>query len=141
LPDGPEPLLLERRVETGSDAFAQRITADGGVWTHSTVDARFDGGEWHFGASEPEWRRGDTLGPEDVEALRAAIAGAGFFATAEEHHPDVPVIHGSREVWSAELDGRRHTSTLHGRGTTHVPELSALDEAFEAALASAERRR
>jgi hypothetical protein len=141
LPEAPEPLLLERRIETGRDAFVQRITADGGVWTRSTVDASFDGGEWRFGPAEPEWRRGDTLAPEDVEALRAAVAGSGFFATAGEHRPDVPVIHGSREVWSAELDGRRHTSTLHGRGTTHVPELSALDEAFEAALASANRRR
>jgi hypothetical protein len=139
LPNGPEPLLLERRVETGSDAFVQRITADGGLWTWSTVDASFEDGEWRFGAAEPAWRHDDTLAPEDVDALRAAIGRSGFFATDAEHHPDVPVIHGSREVWTAELDGRRHTSTLHGRGTTHVPALAALGEAFEAALASADR--
>jgi hypothetical protein len=139
LPDGPEPLLLERRVETGSDAFVQRITADGGLWTQSTVAADFVDGEWRFGAADPVWRHDDTLAPEDVEALRAAIGRSGFFATDAEHHPEIPVIHASREVWTAERDGRRHTSTLHGRGTTQVPALAALADAFEAALASADR--
>jgi hypothetical protein len=140
LPDEPEPLLLERRVETGEDAFVQRVTADGGVWTWSTVVAGFEDGKWSFGSREPEWTRDDTLAPPQIDALREAIARSGFFDTAAEHRPDVPVIHGSREVWSAELDGRHHTSTLHGRGTTHVDALSALGTALDPALASAGRR-
>jgi hypothetical protein len=139
LPDAPEPLLLERRVETGEDAYVERVTADGGVWTSSTVAARVHGGEWSFGSQDPAWQREETLGAAALERLRAAIAGSGFFETAAEHHPGVPVIHGSREVWSAELDGRRHTSTLHGRGTTKVPELQALGAALDAALASTDR--
>lgn len=139
MPDEPEPLLLERRVETGEDAFVQRVTADGGVWTWSTVDAGFADGKWTFGSREPEWTRDDTLAPAALDALRDVIARSGFFDTAAEHHPDVPVIHGSREVWSAELDGRRHTSTLHGRGTTHVDALSQLGAALDTALAGAER--
>ena len=78
---------------------------------------------------------GDLVG-EALSALREAVAGSGFFATAEEHRPDVAVIHGAREVWTAELDGRRHTSTLHGRGVTEVPALTALSAALEQALAS-----
>jgi hypothetical protein len=136
LPDAPEPLLLERRVETGEDAFVQRVTADGEVWTWSTVAADFDGGEWKFGSTrDPEWTREETLSPAALDGLRAAIAGSDFFATAAEHRPDVPVIHGSREVWSAELDGHRHTSTLHGRGTTQVPALATLGTALDRALA------
>jgi hypothetical protein len=136
LPDAPEPLLLERRVETGEDAFVQRVTADGDVWTWSTVAADFDGAEWRFGATaDPEWTRDESLAPDALGALRDAIVRSGFFDTAAEHRPDVPVIHGSREVWSAELDGRRHTTTLHGRGTTQVPALTALGTALDRALA------
>jgi hypothetical protein len=138
LPEAPEPLLLERRIETGDDAYVDRVTSDGGLWTWSTVDARVDGGEWHFGHQDPAWERGQTLSAEARDRLRAAIAASGFFGTAAEHRPDVPVIHGSSEVWTAELDGRRHTSTLHARGTTQVPELQALAAALEAALASAD---
>jgi hypothetical protein len=139
LPEDPEPLLLERRVETGEDAYVERVTSDGGLWTWSTVDASVDGGEWSFGRRDPAWERGDTLSGEARDRLRAAIAGSGFFDTAAEHRPDVPVIHASREVWTAELDGRRHTSTLHARGTTQVPALQALAAALESALASADR--
>ena len=135
MPDAPEPLLLERRVETGEDAFVELVTADGEVWTWSTVSADFDGGEWTFGSGEPKWTRDETLSPAVLDGLREAIAGSDFFATAAEHRPDVPVIHGSREVWSAELDGKRHTSTLHGRGTTQVPALTALGTALDRALA------
>jgi hypothetical protein len=138
LPEAPEPLLLERRIETGDDAYVDRVTSDGGLWTWSTVDARVHGGEWHFGHQDPVWERGETLSAEARDRLRAAIAASGFFDTAAEHRPDVPVIHGSSEVWTAELDGRRHTSTLHARGTTQVPELQALAAALEAALASAD---
>jgi hypothetical protein len=139
LPDAPEPLLLERRVETGEDAYVDRVTADGGLWTWSTVDARVAGGEWSFDRREPAWERGETLSGAARDRLRAAIADSGFFETAAEYRPDMPVIHGSREVWTAELDGRRHTSTLHARGTTRVAELEALSAALDAALASADR--
>ena len=44
-----------------------------------------------------------------------------------------PERRGSTEVWTAELDGRRHTTTLHGRGGDGVPELDALSAALEAA--------
>ena len=138
MPDAPEPLLLERRVETGEDAFVQRVTAGGEVWTWSTVAANFDGGEWSFGStSEPQWTREEPLSPEALGRLREAVVRSGFFELASEHRPDVPVIHGSREVWSAELDGRRHTTTLHGRGTTEVPALATLGTALDRALAKA----
>lgn len=137
MPEAPEPLLLERRVETGDDFFAERITADGGVWVLTTVDARLEGGEWSFASGqEASWTQDATLAPSALSALRDAVAVSGFFETAAEYRPDAPVIHASREVWTAELDGRRHTSTLHARGVTEVRELAALASALDAALAS-----
>jgi hypothetical protein len=137
LPEPPESLLLERRVESGGDVYADRITANGGVWTGGNVGATLEEGEWRFGrGDESSWKQTATLSGDALAALRDAVAGSGFFTTAAEHRPDVAVIHGAREVWTAELDGRRHTSTLHGRGVTMVPALSALSAALERALAS-----
>jgi hypothetical protein len=64
-----------------------------------------------------------------LQSLRDAIASSGFFHTPPELRPERK---GSTEVWTAELDGRRHTTTLHGRDGG-VPELDALSEALEAA--------
>lgn len=136
MPDAPEPLLLERRVETGDDAYVDRITADGIVWTGGNVSATLEDGEWSFDRSDPSWRRQATLPPGPLEALRRAIADSGFFSAPAEYHPDTPVIHASREVWTAELDGRRHTSTLHARGVTTAEPLSTLAVALESALAA-----
>ncbi len=137
MPDAPEPLLLERRVLTGRDLDADRITGDGCVWSYTTVDARLEGGEWSFGrVAAPVWRKERRLSAEALEDLRKAIAGSGFFDVPAEVRPDVPVIHGSSEEWTAELGGRRHTSTLHGRGVARAPALEALAAALEAALAS-----
>jgi len=136
LSDAPEPLLLERRVETGDDAYVDRITADGTVWTGGNVTATLEDEDWNFARSEPSWTRQATLQSGPLAALRRSIADSGFFSTPAEHHPDTPVIHASREVWTAELDGRRHTSTLHARGTTTSESLSTLAAALESALAA-----
>ncbi len=138
MPDAPEPLLLERRVETGEDVYVDRVTGDGAVWTGGTVSAELDEGEWQFARREPAWRREATLPADALERLRAAIAASGFFDTAAEHLPDAAVIHASREVWTAELDGRRHTSTLHARGTTEAEPLTKLAAALEDALDAVE---
>jgi hypothetical protein len=130
LPEAPEPLLLERRIETRDDAYVDRITADGRSWKLSTVDARFEDGRWTFGSQEPDWEQAGSLTPAQIDALRAAIAASGFFATPAELRPE---RRGSTEVWTAELDGRRHTTTLHGRGDDGVPELDALTAALDAA--------
>lgn len=138
MPETPEPLLLERRVETGDDVYVDRITADGGVWTGGTVTAELHDGAWEFGQREPTWEHEATLPPDAVERLRSAIAASGFFDTPAEHLPDAAVIHASREVWTAELDGRRHTSTLHARGTTEAEPLTKLAAALEVALDAGE---
>jgi hypothetical protein len=129
LPDAPEPLLLERRIETRDDAYVDRVTADGRTWKLSTVDARFEDGKWTFNAQHPVWEQAGSLTPEQLAKLRDAIAASGFFHTPAELRPDRK---GSTEVWTAELDGRRHTTTLHGRDGG-VPELDALTAALEAA--------
>lgn len=137
LPSGaPEPLLVERRVITGEDVDADRITSDGRVWSYSTVDARLDeAGGWAFGrVSEPEWREEGHLDPDALAVLREALAG--FLDVPGEFRPDVAVIHASSEEWTADVDGRRHTSTLYARGVTRAPVLEGLAAALEAALAS-----
>jgi hypothetical protein len=142
LPDDagpPEPLLVERRVQTGEDAYADRVTADGGVWSGGTVSATLEEGEWRFGREDPAWRREATLAPEALAALREAIAGSGVMQVEPEHRPDVTVIHASQEIWTVELDGERRTVVLHARGVTKVPALQALNEALERALASTDR--
>jgi hypothetical protein len=136
LSEAPEPLLLERRIESARDSFVDRITADGGVWTGGTVSASLEGGELTFERSEPTWTRDGTLPPDALERLRRAIADSGFFATAAEHHPADTVMNAPDEIWTAELDGRRHTSTLHARGVTRVESLAALAAALDAALAA-----
>jgi hypothetical protein len=137
LSDAPEPLLVERRVETGDDAYVDRITADGGVWTGGTVSASLAGGELTFERSEGgRWNREGTLPPDALERLRRAIADSGFFAAPPEFHPPMTVIHASSEVWTAELDGRRHTSTMFGRGVTQAEPLAAMATALEGALAA-----
>jgi hypothetical protein len=133
LPDDPQPLLVERRVETGDTRHADRITADGRRWTSGNVGARFADGKWSFGTREPGWEPAGTLTPDQLAALRDTLARSGFFETDSEYHPDAPVMHASCEVWTAELDGRRHTTKLYGRGTTKVPALERLDEALTAA--------
>jgi hypothetical protein len=133
LPEDPEPLLLERRVETGDSVHVDRVTADGRRWTSGNVAASFEDGLWRFGERAPGWEPAGTLTRQQLAALNDALASSGFFETEPEYHPDVPVIHASSEVWTAELDGRRHTSTLYGRGTTKVPALERLDAALTAA--------
>ena len=137
MPSAPGPLLVERRVITGEDVYVDRITADGRAWSYTTVDARPEDGEWSFRRAEaPEWREEARLPLEALAALRAAVEDSGFFEAPAAFHPDVAVIHGSSEQWTAELGGRRHTSILHARGTTSAPPLAALAQALEAALAS-----
>jgi hypothetical protein len=137
--NAPEPLLVERRIQTGDDSYIDRVTADGNVWAGGTVEAQIADDEWRFGRRDEPWSREATLPPEALEALRRAIADSGFFATDPEHRASTPVIHASREIWTAELDGRRHTSTNHARGVVSVPALTAMNEALEAALAATDR--
>jgi hypothetical protein len=133
LPDDPQPLLVERRVETGDRVHTDRITADGRRWTSGNVGADFADGTWSFGERGAGWEPAGTLTPAQLAALRDTLVGSGFFDTDPEYHPNVPVIHASSEVWTAELDGHRHTTTLYGRGTTKVPALERLDRALTAA--------
>lgn len=125
-------------METGDDVYVDRITADGGVWTGGTVSADLADGEWTFERTEPSWQREGTLSPEALRTLREAITASGFFDTAPEHLPGSAVIHASHEVWTADVDGRRHTSTLRARGVTHAEPLARLAEALEDALAAGE---
>jgi hypothetical protein len=136
LPD-PGPLLLEQRISSGSDEFVRRVTADGEVWSRSHLMRRDDEG-WPAEAGDPEWELEARLPPDALASLREAIERSGFFSLAAEQHPDVNVIRGSTHVWTAELDGRRHATTLHGVPGVQVPAVTELADALEDALAAAE---
>jgi hypothetical protein len=135
LPD-PGPLLLEQRIESGDDEFVRRVTAGGEVWTRSHLMRR-DADGWPAEAGDPEWEREATLPAPALARLREAIERSGFFSLPAEQHPDVTVIRGSTHVWTAELDGRRHATTLYGVPGVQVPAVTALADALEDALAAA----
>jgi hypothetical protein len=130
----PGPLLLEQRIETGEDEFVRRVTADGAVWSRSHLRAR-DADGWPAEGGRPEWELDARLQPEALAELRAAIERSGFFELAAEVRPDVTVIGGSVHVWTAELDGRRHTTTLRGVPGVEVPAVTRVADALEDALA------
>jgi hypothetical protein len=130
-------LLLEQRIESGDDEFVRRVTADGEVWSRSHL-MRPDEEGWPAEAGDPEWEHEATLPPPALARLREAIERSGFFSLAAEHHPDVTVIRGSTHVWTAELDGHRHATTLYGVPGVQVPAVTALADALEDALAAAE---
>ena len=112
-----EPLLLERRVETGDDVYVDRITADGGVWTGGTVTAEIS--RTASGSSAPANRAGSTRQRSRRTPSRRSVRRSRPRASSTRPRstsPDAAVIHASREVWTADLDGRRHTSTLQARG-------------------------
>jgi hypothetical protein len=136
LPD-PGPLLLEQRIESGRDEFVRRVTAEGEVWSRSHLE-RPDAEGWPTEAGEPEWELEATLPPDALTELRDAIARSGFFSLAAEQHPDVNVMRGSTHVWTAELDGRRHATTLYGVPGVQVPAVTELADALEDALAAAD---
>jgi hypothetical protein len=133
----PGPLLLEQRIESGDDEFVRRVTADGQVWARSHLMRRDTDG-WPAEAGDPVWEREATLPAPVLARLREAIARSGFFSLAAEQHPDVSVIRGSTHVWTAELDGRRHATTLYGVPGVQVPAVTALADALEDALAAAD---
>jgi hypothetical protein len=136
LPD-PGPLLLEQRIESGDDEFVRRVTADGQVWARSHL-MRPDADGWPAETGTPEWERETTLPAPALARLREAIERSGFSSLAAEQHPDVNVIRGSTHVWTAELDGRRHATTLYGVPGVQVPAVTALADALEDALAAAD---
>jgi hypothetical protein len=133
----PGPLLLEQRIETGDDEFVRRVTADGEVWSRSHLE-RPDEDGWPAEAGDPHWELDAKLPPDALAALREAIERSGFFSLPAEQHPDVSVIRGSTHVWTAELDGRRHATTLYGVPGVEAPAVTELADALEDALAAAE---
>jgi hypothetical protein len=135
LPD-PGPLLLEQRIESGADEFARRVTADGAVWSRSHLE-RPDAEGWPAEAGQPDWEREAMLPPPALARLRAAIEDSGFFALPADQRPEVNVIGGSVHVWTAELDGRRHTTTLHGVPGVDPRAITLVAGALEDALAAA----
>jgi hypothetical protein len=134
--DPPAPLLLEQRIETGPDEFVRRVCTDGAVWSRSHLRAR-DADGWPAEGGRPEWELEARLPPDALAQLRAAIERSGFFELPGDQRPDVNVIGGSVHVWTAELDGRRHVTTLHGVPGVESAPVTQVADALEDALAAA----
>ena len=138
LPDTPEPLLLERRVETGDDVYVDRITADGGVWTGGTVTAEIS--RRRVGVRHP---RTELAARDDAPAGRRRGAPCGDHRLGLLRHARGVPPGRRRDPRLAggldrRLDGRRHTSTLQARGTTQAEPLTKLAAALEGALEAGE---
>jgi hypothetical protein len=134
LPD-PGPLLLEQRIESGRDEFVRRVTAGGEVWSRARL-VRADDEGWP--QESGDWEHEATLPADALAELRAAIERSGFFSLAERQDPDVNVLGGSVHIWTAELGGRRHVTTLHGVPGVQVPAVAEVADALEDALAAAD---
>ncbi len=132
-----DPLLLEQRVERGEDLYVRRVTTGGEVWTRSHLP-RALGGLEATETGNPQWERLATLPDAALSGLRHAIADSGILEAPPSHDPPVAVIHGTTETWTAELDGRRNTTTVRGLPATEVASVQRVESALIAALAAAD---
>jgi hypothetical protein len=131
----PGPILLERRILSGSDLHAVRITEDGEVWTQANVHAQIDDGDWSFTREEEAaWERDGAVPADALGDLRAAIAASGFFDMPGEVRPGPAVIHGADHLWTARADGREHQVALRGVPEARSDATDRLAEALEDAL-------
>jgi hypothetical protein len=130
----PGPVVLELRVEQGADTYTRRVCADGRVWTRST--GGMDDGGWP--AEDRDWEVLETLPGEVLASLEREIVDAGFFEAPELAAPGSTVIGGSTEIWTADVDGRRHTVTIPGVPVNEVPAVTRVSRALEQALGAAE---
>jgi hypothetical protein len=136
----PGPILLERRIVSGSDMFATRVTEDGEVWTLANVHAQLADGNWSFSRDEeePAWERDGAVPVAALGELRAAIAASGFFDVPDEVRPGDTVIHGADHLWTARVDGREHQVALRGVPEARSEATDRLAEALEDALDAVE---
>ena len=130
----PGPVVLELRVEQGEDTYTRRVCGDGRVWTRST--GGMDENGWP--SADREWEVLETLPGDVLEALKREIVEAGFFDAPAEAAPPQTVIGGSTEIWTADVDGRRHTVTVPGVPVNEVPAVSKVSRALEQAIGAAE---
>jgi hypothetical protein len=137
----PGEALVETQQERGQgEPYAKRVTTDGDVLERSATNVWFDGAEWHFDPQPLAWRRVVRLEPAELEAVRAAIADSGFMDAEPEHRPRGTSIGGTNVTWTATHDGRTHTVRLLGVPDVSSPEVTALEEAVERAIADALNR-
>jgi hypothetical protein len=136
----PGPILLERRIISGSDLYAVRVTEDGEVWTLANVHAQLEDGNWSFSRAEeePAWNRDGAIPQAALGALREAIAASGFFEVPDEVRPGPAVIHGADHLWSARVEGREHQVALRGVPEARSEATDRLAEALEDALDAAD---
>ena len=137
----PGPILLERRILSGSDLFAGRVTEDGEVWTVANVHAQLADGNWSFSREEEAaWERDGAVPDAALVALREAIAASGFFDVPDEVRPGDAVIHGADHLWTARVEGREHRVALRGVPEARSEATDRLAEALEDALDAANDR-
>ena len=135
----PGPILLERRILSGSDLFATRVTEDGEIWTLANVHAQLTDGNWSFSREdEAAWDHDGAVPADALGALRDAIAASGFFETPDEVRPGDAVIHGADHLWTARVEGREHQVALRGVPEARSEATDRLSEALEDALDAAD---
>src|SRR5688500_15009882 len=86
--EDPGEALVATVQERGTgEPSERRVTTDGDVLERSETHVWFDGRDWHFDPQPLAWRRVVRLEPDELEAVREAIASSGFMDAAPEHHP------------------------------------------------------
>jgi hypothetical protein len=132
----PGPAVVEQRIVAPQQPlYARRVSDDGRLWEHSGTRVVLEpGAEPRFETQEPRWRPRWRLRPEDMDALREAVADTGFMELAPEHDAPGVVSDGREVTWVAELGGRRHEVVLRGAPFAQVPEIERLEREVNAVL-------
>jgi hypothetical protein len=138
--DPGEPLVAITQERGTGEPHERRVTTDGDVLERSETHVWFDGAEWHFDPQPLAWRRVVRLEPGELEEVRAAIVASGFMDAAPEHRPRGTSIGGTNVTWTATDGARTHTVRLLGVPDAGAPEVTALQEAVEGAIARALNR-
>jgi hypothetical protein len=133
-----EAIVLSQRIERPQvERYERRVLADGLLEEWSATRVEFRDGVTHFLEQEPAWRPVTTLSEHDLEALREAIADAGFPQLAGEHLPSGTSIGGSVVTWTATIGGTAYEVVLNGAPAVKIAEIDALAVRFERIVAGA----
>lgn len=123
-----EPLL---QLEVGPGPPDQRqglrVLEDGTVEYRGDVDVTVGArGQAELHPVPLAWRRQWTYAPDELDALRQAIAAADDPPLRAEYGPDTRAIHPQEHVWRLRVGDRVREVTVHGWPGTQVAPLEAL---------------
>jgi len=121
--------LLELEIGPGPPDERQglRVLDDGRVEYRGDVDVSVGArGRAELHPVPLAWREQWTYAPDELDALRRAIAAADDPPLRAEYGPDTRAIHPQEHVWRLHVGDRVREVTVHGWPGTRVPALEQL---------------